>query len=83
MKSFTKKIKKIKLHKVENSSLLQGMNEEKFVKDSVADQVIRISFLDSTSVLLEDVPIYQCSWSWGKIALLILAIESIKYEIVL
>lgn len=59
------------------------MNEEKFVKDSVADQVIRISFLDSTSVLLEDIPICQCSWTWGKIALLMLIIESIKYAIVL
>lgn len=37
------------------------MKEEKFVMDSVADQVIEITFLDSTSVLLEDIPIYQCS----------------------
>lgn len=59
------------------------MKEEKVVKDSVADQVIRNSFLDSTSVLLEDIPIYQCCWTCGKIALLILVIESVKYEIVL
>lgn len=59
------------------------MKEEKFVIYSVADQVIKITFLDSTSVLLEDMPIYRCSGTCGKIALLIPVIKPIKYEIVL
>lgn len=59
------------------------MKEEKFVTYSVADQVIKITSLGSTSVLLEDVPIYQCTCTCGKVALLMLVIKPIKYEVVL
>lgn len=59
------------------------MQEEKFVMYSVADQVIKIIFLDSSGTLLEDMPIYQCNCACGKIALLILVVKPIKNEIVL
>lgn len=59
------------------------MQEEKFVLCSFADQVIKIAFVDSTNVLLEDMPIYQCNCTCGKIALLILVIKPIRNEIVL
>lgn len=56
------------------------MMEEKFFLYSAGDQVIKITFLDSISVLL-DMLIYQCSCTCGKIAMLIVVIKLSKYEI--
>lgn len=59
------------------------MIEEKFVLYSVKGQVLRVAYLDSSSVLLEEMPIYQCSFTCGKITMLILVIKFVKYETVL
>lgn len=59
------------------------MIKQKFVLYSVEGQVLKVDYLDSSSVLLEEMPIYQCSFTCGKITMLILVIKFIKYETVL
>lgn len=59
------------------------MIEQKFVLYLVEGQVLEVDYLDNSSVLLEEMPIYQCSFTCGKITMLILVIKFIKYETVL
>lgn len=56
---------------------------EEFVVYSVEDQVVKVTYIGSSSVLLEEMSIYQYSFSYGKITMWILVIKFINYDVVL
>lgn len=63
-------------------TVVQEMVEKKFVLYSVEGQVLKVTYSDSSGVLLEEMPFNQCSFTCGKITVLILVIKFVKYEIV-
>jgi len=54
-----------------------------FILYSVEGQVLKVTYLDSSRVLPEEMLIYQCSFTGGKITMMILVIKLIKDEIIL
>lgn len=48
---------------------------EEFVMYSVEGQVVKVTCIDSSSVFLEEMPIYQYSFTYRKITMLILRLN--------
>jgi len=63
--------------------VVQELVEEMFILYSVEGQVLKVTYLDSSRVLPEEMLIYQCSFTGGKITMMILVIKLIKDEIIL
>lgn len=63
--------------------MVQEIVVEEFVVYSVEDQVVKVTYIGSSSVLLEEMSIYQYSFSYGKITMWILVIKFINYDVVL